>query len=1145
MKLDYIKKNLAEKKASVMVGAGFSKNADMDESVVMKDWNALASDFYERLYSIKPTPEKMMFKTPMRLASQVEASFGKNALYEFILESLPDNRIIPSDLHASLLKLPWRDVFTTNYDTLLERAQLDNRSYTIVTNKETLFYQSSPRIVKLHGSFPDIRPFIITEEDYRTYPDKYPEFVNTVRQALIENVFCLIGFSGEDPNFLSWLGWLRDVMGKHMAPVYWIIFDPELHDSNQKLMSERGIDIVNLNDIDGLNDFRVALAFFFKYLGEIEPTGWNDIPVEFKLNTPEEISETIEKMKKVRSTYPGWLLLPTEFFDDFGEIDMDFPFWDKFVAKMELHQKLAFIKELDWRLGISLTPRNITWYVETLESLINTNNEDLSNQEQESLNILRVSLLSVYRQKGKRSEFEKLFNDLKNNNNLKSSLLRKIYYERALEAIYRLDYSLAIKILSEWEILPTDYVGVLWKSVVYAEIGDKDNAIALLNDALHSVKTSILKNKGNSEFLKSCQFLIQNLIMLYDGYSIKNFEIKSNTDSGYSFIEILENLKDEIIKGADTSGVYRIHNFNINDKQITWKSGISGFNREYLNIYRFVQLYEAVGYPFGLCNMTINGDDFQTLLPKLMEDETSYVLSVMIRSCNKKLVESCLTRTSLLRITRKQANEIFDEMIEWCEKYSMDKNEVLQKRIFHVIIPLLSKLCVKLSSDRILKLFQYHKTIYYQYQNYYDSKLVACIYNCLNDEDLLKIINELLECSIQPLRNKDILFPSRGYEKYTVSDSSLEIIEQGLYHDSEVFQNCAYDRLVKIWDCVLSEEQIVRITQIVCKWRSGNNLSLIYRYSYNMIPYNKSLDVRNSEEICNQDVDALLKQDYTYDRSSSYIQNLDNNLGLLKPNLKVISLEQHELIIEKIKGFLEDNEERLKFDDANSFFGGMRRFCSDLFFEINYYITHANLKGLNQELTHSFIDILQRYRTYGLNTLESMAKLYCINRKPDKATLETLRNEIQRGIIAADEDKIEDCLCALSQLADNECNIQELIILTINYVEASQNEHINRHINFIVGLLKQGEIGTKAVKKIPNLLSILSYAISEYKIGDEYKTEIRYYANMLAGVFSQFKPDDNSVKLWKAITDNDETFNDVRQGFYKGQKIECIFRKSD
>lgn len=55
MKLNQIKSFLNLRKASVMVGAGFSKNAEMGENVRMKDWSELCEDFYTALYDSKGT----------------------------------------------------------------------------------------------------------------------------------------------------------------------------------------------------------------------------------------------------------------------------------------------------------------------------------------------------------------------------------------------------------------------------------------------------------------------------------------------------------------------------------------------------------------------------------------------------------------------------------------------------------------------------------------------------------------------------------------------------------------------------------------------------------------------------------------------------------------------------------------------------------------------------------------------------------------------------------------------------------------------------------------------------------------------------------------------------------------------------------
>ena len=114
-----------------------------------------------------------------------------------------------------LLNLQWSDVFTTNYDTLLERAQeaKTTQKYNVIVNENDLPYSNQPRIIKLHGSFRSSRSFIITTNDYRCYSKNFPVFTNTVQQALVEKIFCLVGFSGDDPNFEQWTRWIRLNLG--------------------------------------------------------------------------------------------------------------------------------------------------------------------------------------------------------------------------------------------------------------------------------------------------------------------------------------------------------------------------------------------------------------------------------------------------------------------------------------------------------------------------------------------------------------------------------------------------------------------------------------------------------------------------------------------------------------------------------------------------------------------------------------------------------------------------------------------------------------------------------------------------------------------------------------------------------------------
>ena len=120
------------------------------------------------------------------MAHEIEAAFGRPALNQMLREAIPDLQHEPSLLHVKLLDLPWSDVFTTNYDTLLERAcrSIISQRYDVVVNPEDLGHSKRPRIVKLHGSLPSERPFIVTDEDYRRYPHDFAPFVNaSVRRS--------------------------------------------------------------------------------------------------------------------------------------------------------------------------------------------------------------------------------------------------------------------------------------------------------------------------------------------------------------------------------------------------------------------------------------------------------------------------------------------------------------------------------------------------------------------------------------------------------------------------------------------------------------------------------------------------------------------------------------------------------------------------------------------------------------------------------------------------------------------------------------------------------------------------------------------------------------------------------------------------
>lgn len=320
-----IRKALANRNAAVMVGAGFSRNAEGGQNLAT--WRQLSEAL---AIELEPgiAPGEFAPAAVSQLAEQYARVFSPTHLEQLIKRCVPDDQVTPGRLHTLLLELPWSDVFTTNYDTLLERAaeRLFDSSYFTVCAREDIPQSKvlgRRRIVKLHGTFPSHRPFILTEEEYRTYPERFAPFVNLVRQSLLENVFCLIGFSGDDPNFLHWIGWVRDMLDKHALPVYlFLAKEPTL--GERKLYEARGVVPVVLPTPQGVStsDYQTRYRALFTELARPladSPLDWRDFSkpadgnLQWDTGNDQQLVQLMQQLPALtayRRSYPGWLVAP-------------------------------------------------------------------------------------------------------------------------------------------------------------------------------------------------------------------------------------------------------------------------------------------------------------------------------------------------------------------------------------------------------------------------------------------------------------------------------------------------------------------------------------------------------------------------------------------------------------------------------------------------------------------------------------------------------------------------------------------------------------------------------------------------------------------------------------------------------------------
>lgn len=1136
MKLDTIRMHLHEGRASCMVGAGFSKNAEMDDTTRMKEWFELADDFYEMLYGKKPSPHDIKYKSVLRLASQVEASKGRGALESLLQSSLPDERVYPGRLHIDLMKLPWSDVFTTNYDTLLEKAFIEaDRYYHKVTNKETLLYAPHPRLVKLHGSFPDIRPLIITEEDYRTYPQRFPEFVNTVRQSLIENVLCLVGFSGDDPNFLSWIGWLRDVMGAQTSPVYQITYNTQLHDSNIHLSHDLGLDIINLSDIKDIKGFPEALDFFLTYVGEGYKTKWSG-----KINSnnrleSSDIDALIIEMRQVRESYPGWIVLPISHMREFSDTKEDIPFWSSIYSRcIDISQRVKFLYEINWRVETALGFFDIEWHLEALEQLTIEETELFDSSIHRKLLWLKITLLNYYRVKGKNEDYGQLLSRIKDHTlELTYEQKRLLTYIKCLYAISKLDYSNVQQIVDDWSLRSLDYQGHLWKAGVLIEIGQLREAEVMLQDLLKSVKRNILASRYSPQLVS-----VQSAIKLFLWSMDYNRHSMDKPNSDFDFTEIVRYCRNMITKEDNQPSHYQTtHDFNLLSIGQRWHFGGRGFKGDYYGVIRYFQLYEKLGLPFGGPNLISSDIEDKTfMVERLLRYYPKYALQWIIRCCNAKLLDA-LTRGSLLHISRSDACVFFDSLIEPCEA-GLDQyaGQILQTRILTSLLPVLVRLSTLLPQEYIERIFNLLCVVYRRYPEKYEGKLVITLYKNLSGEYLKRCqIKALKEPILQSgIRKQDFEMPELWLDEIEYPMEAGDIAITGLKSTELSTQQAAYERLKVLKLTKMDDLTSSALATSIETWRTMAPLSDDKLESFFIFPGEE----KNMSYIGVSELNLFLSADFENDRSSSFIDAISNRLHRLQIGYPRFTEEQHLDFLNKVVEILTKDEDAFKKNDSDEFFGGFHSHVREIFRPLNYYSQVEGLPSKKNSEWDRFKSVIERYRQYGypvLTIITHLSYLGIWNKK-------TVTNYIKEALFSSSRSLVRDAGEALNYMAQKEGSkvnqaVIQSIISRITYVI---DEHTHMYLCVIREILLNKGISKQARILLEEWINTLPERIEHHPVSEEIKDDVRYLANQMSGIMSVVWSDWRGLDDWRKYMENEYIKNDVRNGFELGARLASL-----
>lgn len=681
--------NKAGSRASVMVGAGFSRNAKPTSTSAreMPTWSQMAKALCALLYadaSIDSQDRALREATStsgfLRLAQEYKAAFGQGALNEQIRALVPDLEYEPDCLHKALLQLPWTDVLTTNWDTLLERAALDifDENYDIIRTHSQISSSTRPRIVKLHGTLPAHEPFIFTEDDYRTYPRLHAPFVNLVQQTLMESVLCLIGFSGDDPNFLHWSGWVRDNLGV-TAPKIYLVGWLELTPSRKRMLEDRNVVPIDLSTLPIASNWPLekrhnrATEWFLHSISvreKYQPEDWPRANVESPVfpsylghiarpnerlpkeepfgpsstgsfnTTPEELSELIRIWRWNREMYPGWAIAPSSARQNIWHHTQN---WIHPIVRLQSqinpYEFLRVIEELNWRLQIALAPHLPELYVPVSQCLncFNFSEQSISkNSEQPAYNEylhwpdlkLTWSRVAIWMVQAARAngDFEEATRILEVITSIApNTLSNELTYEKILILRDSAKLGSMVTNLQKWNVTKSDSIWAARKSGLLAGVGLLEEAKNIASIELANIRKNSRRDTVDyASYSREAWLLWIEDTLSNHSYNSKPENINRRKflrsikcDILQDFAELVDRLAVELNKKRKTNT-----NFYRNKREsITFTNGIESDMRSALEILR---LSEVTGLPRAIGYFSVLGEGLR-LASSALEDKAPFL----------------------------------------------------------------------------------------------------------------------------------------------------------------------------------------------------------------------------------------------------------------------------------------------------------------------------------------------------------------------------------------------------------------------------------------------------------------------------------------------------------------------------------------
>lgn len=241
-----IKEASENNKLVIFVGAGVSANSGTPT------WNELIREFAKDLgeFNVDNSPD-LYLKIPQYYFNER----GEKEYFEKLNEVFLKKKYKSNPIHKEIFKLKPTHIITTNYDTLLEEAAIEEGQFfhTVKHDLDLPYDTFNKNIIKMHGDFEN-RNIVLKEDDYLNYSSNFTLIESYIKSLIATNTVLFIGYSINDTNFNLIFQWVKNILNNHFQPAYLIESSKSYSRMEQSYYKNRGINILYYNEISNLQN---------------------------------------------------------------------------------------------------------------------------------------------------------------------------------------------------------------------------------------------------------------------------------------------------------------------------------------------------------------------------------------------------------------------------------------------------------------------------------------------------------------------------------------------------------------------------------------------------------------------------------------------------------------------------------------------------------------------------------------------------------------------------------------------------------------------------------------------------------------------------------------------------------------------------